>query len=332
MHMLIPHNLRIDLTADDTSCPGVVTVSKVSSSQLNRRGWPVVSKLRTSETKGHGIVVTLSHDVNQIRSMLHLLQQVPPESKAVVVCDGEPIPQDMRDAFPLSLHALLRRPQPTDLTYLSAEILDASSESESVLGAALRNNAISLALPGPVEASRLPDPGPGSPTVDLAALRSAIDAAMADASGSAMHRKCVESGLLLLWDFLDESHAISQTMEGKGTPRTADYWHAIMHRREPDLGNAAYWFRRVGNHPAFESMGSRLPDWLRDTSSPAEEPSRALDSGLESGTFAPLAMIELCRAAQQTPSTAAADSYRRIQYLELLNLLLHPYSRTSGAG
>ena len=54
----------------------------------------------------------------------------------------------------------------------------------------------------------------------------------------------VLAGLYLLYDELDESHTISQALE---TP-TGSYWHGIMHRREPDYGNAKYWFRRVGDH------------------------------------------------------------------------------------
>jgi hypothetical protein len=65
-----------------------------------------------------------------------------------------------------------------------------------------------------------------------------------------MARACV-AGLWLYHDFLDESHAISQELH---TPE-GSYWHAIMHRREPDASNAAYWFRRVGDHPAFETLG-----------------------------------------------------------------------------
>src|SRR5688572_28594457 len=41
------------------------------------------------------------------------------------------------------------------------------------------------------------------------------------------------AGLWLLYDHLDESHRISQDLAGQ----EGSYWHAIMHRREPDYGN-----------------------------------------------------------------------------------------------
>src|SRR5262245_25063275 len=46
------------------------------------------------------------------------------------------------------------------------------------------------------------------------------------------------AGLWLLANDLNASHRISQELE---TPE-GSYWHAVMHRREGDYGNAKYWF------------------------------------------------------------------------------------------
>lgn len=63
-------------------------------------------------------------------------------------------------------------------------------------------------------------------------------------------RACL-SGLWLRFDFLDESHRISQELhDAEGS-----FWHAIMHRREGDFGNSKYWWRRVGSHAVFGPLG-----------------------------------------------------------------------------
>ena len=48
--------------------------------------------------------------------------------------------------------------------------------------------------------------------------------------------ECVRSALFLYFSALEESHKISQ---GIDTP-TGSLLHGIMHRQEPDYGNAAY--------------------------------------------------------------------------------------------
>jgi hypothetical protein len=58
------------------------------------------------------------------------------------------------------------------------------------------------------------------------------------------------AGLWLYHDFLDESHAISQELD----TAEGSYWHALMHRREPDYWNSKYWFRRVPRHFIFDDL------------------------------------------------------------------------------
>lgn len=58
----------------------------------------------------------------------------------------------------------------------------------------------------------------------------------------------VKVGLHLLNDDLATSHKLSQAHEGDPL---ADYWHAIIHRREGDYGNSRYWFGRVGCAPVL---------------------------------------------------------------------------------
>jgi hypothetical protein len=102
---------------------------------------------------------------------------------------------------------------------------------------------------------RLPALGPGTPNeaarpkIQAIALNRTLGSQKIVDHTSA---RCCVSALWLAHDFLDESHALSQEIE------TVDgsYWHAIMHRREPDYGNAKYWFRRVSDHPIFVPLAA----------------------------------------------------------------------------
>jgi len=58
------------------------------------------------------------------------------------------------------------------------------------------------------------------------------------------------AGLWLYFSCFDEGHSIAQDLP---TPE-GSYWHAILHRQEPDDWNSGYWFRQLGRHPVFEPL------------------------------------------------------------------------------
>ena len=58
------------------------------------------------------------------------------------------------------------------------------------------------------------------------------------------------AGLWLYFSYFSEAHTIAQDIESA----EGNYWHAIVHRQEPDGSNSRYWFRRVGDHPIFPSL------------------------------------------------------------------------------
>lgn len=98
---------------------------------------------------------------------------------------------------------------------------------------------------------------------------------------------CCVSGVWLLHDCLDESHSISQNID---TP-SGSFWHGIMHRREGDFSNAKYWFRRVGSHPVFDSLGQRAAELAA-----VRGDESAIKKLTTSGVFDPYAFVDLCQS------------------------------------
>jgi len=110
---------------------------------------------------------------------------------------------------------------------------------------------------------------------------------------------CCISGVWLLHDFLDDSHKISQDIE----TTSGSFWHGIMHRREGDFWNSKYWFRRVGNHPAFATIAERA----------------------RTGTWDPFSFVDKCEAALRGKSNEQAQclDLQQIEWESLFDYCYH---------
>lgn len=101
-------------------------------------------------------------------------------------------------------------------------------------------------------------------------------------------KTAVATGIILLWnDFWEEAHEIAQSDEGEPDH---DFLHVIVHRREPDLNNSAYWIRSTGKHPSFGFIAARMETLL------AGNPLR--ERLLADGVWNPLAFNDAIRRAK----------------------------------
>jgi hypothetical protein len=127
-------------------------------------------------------------------------------------------------------------------------------------------------------------------------------------------RLALVAGLLQIHDFWEASHEAAQQADDLGERGVSAFWHGIAHRREPDSGNASYWFRRVGRHPLFTPLAKSARSLLRSSGHPSLG-----DRLLEGEVWNPFAFIDLC--ADGNPGPGLAPLARKLQRREMVALL-----------
>lgn len=171
-----------------------------------------------------------------------------------------------------------------------------------------------------LEPERLCELGPGMPNRTVQEKLETLDVETAFEGREVVDREmaqCCLSALWLLHDYLDESHVISQGIQ----TTTGSYWHGIMHRREPDFSNAKYWFRRVGEHPVFESL-------CREARRLTQAESLSSQAGflVEQSSWDPMRFIDLCESVVHGRGSEQ-ELCRRIAQIEWRLLLDDCYQK-----
>ncbi len=122
---------------------------------------------------------------------------------------------------------------------------------------------------------------------------------------------CCIAGLWLRFNYLTESHRLSQAID---TP-DGSYWHALMHRREPDFANAKYWVRRIGQHPIYPPLADAARGLAGEGQADEGQADVKAAFLLQLERWDPLRFVDLCSAAAEG-SPPLGQLCRRIQQRE----------------
>jgi hypothetical protein len=119
--------------------------------------------------------------------------------------------------------------------------------------------------------------------------------------------EAAKAGLLLYLGDWEGAHSVSQDISSV----EGSYWHALVHRQEPDAGNSLYWFRQVGSHPIFALL-------QKDA---ALIVTRYPEAGIAlAAEWNPEAFIDLCENARRKPGSELERAAIEIQHAEWLRL------------
>ena len=151
-------------------------------------------------------------------------------------------------------------------------------------------------------------PGPRFGIRPLPVLNRELEEWLAPSGLTEIRANLLRAAILLWHDHHDAAHSIVQDVETKD----ASYIHAILHRREPDYGNAKYWFHRVGRHPCFIELASKSSALLN-----AKGVTPLARKLIASGDWDSIAFVDACEDAgrELTPSVRS-HLLREIQQIE----------------
>ena len=154
-------------------------------------------------------------------------------------------------------------------------------------------------------------PGPRAGVQAEAALNRALTDIFST-SKLPRERQQLIRALILLWhDHLDTSHEIAQAIENSD----GAFVHGIMHRREPDYGNAKYWFHRVHQHGAFPEIADRVKVLLEEKGDPTPLVT-------PNGQWDPFAFVDYCEKLSRSKNVDAQEQLlREVQKIETDALL-----------
>src|SRR2546429_96485 len=176
-----------------------------------------------------------------------------------------------------------------------------------------------LALPEILDLLKTPElaelgPGPRADVQSEAALTQKLQSILGKSKLSPTKQDLVRALILIWHDQHEPAHSIAQVIE----TWDGSFVHGILHRREPDYGNAKYWFRRVGKHAVFPKLAEQAKALLKGDN----KGGSLVREIISSGEWNALTFIDACeRAVSARNSDTEILLLRQLQRIETETLL-----------